>query len=161
MSFLLLGLVHKASSSVHAAANLCLLLGLCPTKDVAVVISFPALPPFLLHPLTVYLLWMKSSAKSAQQFVSFRPSSGMLLRVPLHQHCLTFYTITTWSHGSNFLCYQNVYFLLPHAVVAITTQLTSNCYVRPGSVVSLHHCGLVPNSLCHTMAPGLHPLRRM
>ena len=124
--------------------------------------SFPALPPFLLHPLTVYLLWMKFSAKSAQQFVSFpskfrhafaralastlsnilynntveswlklrrccgnfnaqlpspstlpspslnslptaksaqqfvsfHPSSDMLLRVLLHQHCPTFYTIT-------------------------------------------------------------------
>ena len=160
MRFLHLGSVNRASLSVLAAAIVSSSRSLshqrrCCGNFNAQLPSPSTLPSPSLNSLPTL------EAKSAQQFVSFHPSSDMLLRVLLHQHCPTFYTITRWSHGSNFLCYQNVYFLLPHAVVAVTTQLTSICYVRPGSVVSLHPCGLVPNSMCHTMAPGLHPLMRM
>ena len=43
----------------------------------------------------------------------------------------------------------------------VTTLLTSNCCVRPGSVISLPPSGLIPNSMCHVMALDLHLLIQM
>ena len=51
----------------------------------------------------------------------------------------------------------NVSSPLPHTMVVPT----SNCCVRPGSVVSLLPSGLVSNSMCHIMAFGLHLLMQM